>query len=540
MRRLKKLSKRSRTSGLLAGCLAAVALLATASAASAATYRPTRTDDPAPNGCKKKNCSLREAVIAANANGGGKIVLRPGKRYVLTRKGAGENAGLTGDLDVSLGVEPFDVSLGIEVRTKGRRGPMATIDANGIDRIFDGSPTLDRVILRDGHARVTPGGSGDGGAVRGYPRVINSRFINNTADGRGGAIYFSRGPSQISKSVFKGNSAASDGGAIYFFQVCAGGPEGHLGFGKSRATHNRSGGAGGAIFSYCGLDVGSSYIGDNSARGPGGGIFSPGMTVPPEATTSDPSEWGSSLEMSQSTVTGNRSGSYGGGIAFDAGSGGSTSRSTISGNAASTSGGGIGIAAPTAKPAVTVGVENSTLANNTAGRDGGGIGSNDPTTLFGSHATVALDHVTIARNQANTALVSGVQRAGLGGGLYEEDEDNFTVHNTLVALNTVATFHKPQASDCATPFGNPITSLGHNLVGNPVGCNGFGAAGDLFGGKLKLGKLADNGGPTKTIALMKGSRAIGHGDPDAVRVDQRGVKRDKKPDIGAYERRAKK
>ena len=100
MRRLKKLSKRPRTSGLLAGCLAAVALLATASAASAVTYRPTRTDDPAPNGCKKNDCSLREAVIAANANGGGKIVLGPGKRYELTRKGAGENAALTGDLDV--------------------------------------------------------------------------------------------------------------------------------------------------------------------------------------------------------------------------------------------------------------------------------------------------------------------------------------------------------------------------------------------------------------------------------------------------------
>ena len=248
--------------------------------------------------------------------------------------------------------------------------------------------------------------------------------------------------------------------------------------------------------------------------------------------------------MSESTVTGNRSGSYGGGIAFDAGSFGSTSRSTISGNAASTSGGGIGVNTPTAKPAVTVGVQNSTLANNTAGRDGGGIGSNDPTTLFGSHATVGLDHVTIARNQANTALVSGVQRAGLGGGLYEEDEDNFTVHNTLVALNTVATFHKPQASDCATPFGNPITSLGHNLVGNPVGCNGFGAAGDLFGGKLKLGKLADNGGPTKTIALQKGSRAIDHADKTVPQLtgnnDQRGVRRGKKPDIGAYERRTKK
>ncbi len=48
MKRLKKLSKRPRTSGLLAGCLAAVELLTTASAASAVTYRPTRTDDPRP------------------------------------------------------------------------------------------------------------------------------------------------------------------------------------------------------------------------------------------------------------------------------------------------------------------------------------------------------------------------------------------------------------------------------------------------------------------------------------------------------------
>jgi hypothetical protein len=536
MRRLKKLSKRSRTSGLLAGCLATVALLATASAASAATYRPTRTDDPAPNGCKKNDCSLREAVIAANATPqqDSTIVLRPGKRYVLTRRGAGEDAALTGDLDV----HAF-----IEVRTKGQRGDPATIDANGIDRIFQGSPILDRVTLRDGHARVLPGDNGNGGAILGHPGVIHSRFIKNTADGRGGAIYFSSGPSDIPRTLFKGNTATGDGGAVYFLQACNG-PENHLGFERSRATHNRSGGAGGAIFSYCGLDISRSYIGDNSARGPGGGIFSPGRTVPPEATTPDPSEWGSSVAMFESTVAGNRSRSYGGGIAFDAGSGGSILRSTISGDSALASGGGIGINAPTARPAVTVGVENSTLANNKAGRDAGGIGLADAAVGFGSHAAVTLDHVTIARNQANTELESGVQRSGLGGGIYEEDKDNFTVHNTIVALNTVATQHKPQASDCATPFGNPITSLGHNLIGNPAGCNGFGAIGDLFGGKLKLGKLAKNGGPTKTIALNKGSRAINHADttptPTSDTDDQRGVKRDKKPDIGAYERRAKK
>jgi hypothetical protein len=48
----------------------------------------------------------------------------------------------------------------------------------------------------------------------------------------------------------------------------------------------------------------------------------------------------------------------------------------------------------------------------------------------------------------------------------------------------------------------------------------------------RLGKLADNGGPTKTIALLRGSRAIDRGDPNApprvVGHDRRGVKRDKK------------
>ncbi len=102
---LTKTSKMPRISGLVAGCLAGVALLVTASAASAKTYHPTRTDDPKPNGCKKRDCSLREAVIAFNALGFDKklkaaIVLRPGERYVLTRKGAGEDDARTGDLDV--------------------------------------------------------------------------------------------------------------------------------------------------------------------------------------------------------------------------------------------------------------------------------------------------------------------------------------------------------------------------------------------------------------------------------------------------------
>ena len=529
MKRLKELSKRPRTSGLLAACLGAVVLLTTASAASAAvTYRPTRTDDPAPNGCKKKDCSLREAVIAADTAQGGKIVLRQGKRYRLTRRGAGENAGLTGDLDVHF---PY-----LEVTTKGRHGPPATIDANGIDRIFDGSPILHRVILRGGHARTLSDDNGNGGAVRGRPEVTDSRFVNNAADGRGGAIYFSNGPATVSRTMLKGNRAASDGGAVYFFQACNG-PENRLFFGRSRATHNSAGGAGGAVFSECIAELSRSKLDSNSARGPGGGLFSPGTAIPPEAgPMTDPGEWWSRVEMSDSTLAGNRSRSYGGGLAL-APSEISTfiQGSTFSGNSAN-SGGGIGSFAATA-------IQDSTFADNRADRNGGGIG------VFGSNSRGLLDFVTVARNVADAGLNGGSQGPGVGGGLFQEVGATVSVDNTIIALNH-GTLRTTPGQDCYT-FSTPFQSLGYNLIGDARNCTGFGVSGDLFGGKLKLGKLATNGGPTKTIALDKGSRAINHGSREIVfppsnylipayRSDQRDFRRDSKPDIGAYERRAKK
>jgi hypothetical protein len=39
-----------------------------------------------------------------------------------------------------------------------------------------------------------------------------------------------------------------------------------------------------------------------------------------------------------------------------------------------------------------------------------------------------------------------------------------------------------------------------------------------------------------TVALLKGSKAIDHVGSGAPSHDQRGVKRDKHPDIGAFER----
>ena len=81
--------------------LSCTAMLVLATAAFANTYTPTRFDDPAPNGCKARDCSLREAITKANRHAGAdKIVLKGGKTYKLTRPNAGgtEDLNATGDL----------------------------------------------------------------------------------------------------------------------------------------------------------------------------------------------------------------------------------------------------------------------------------------------------------------------------------------------------------------------------------------------------------------------------------------------------------
>jgi CSLREA domain-containing protein len=60
-------------------------LLALAPAAWANTYTPNKTSDPKPDGCKRSDCSLREAIIAANHHpGADAVILHSGKAYKLS------------------------------------------------------------------------------------------------------------------------------------------------------------------------------------------------------------------------------------------------------------------------------------------------------------------------------------------------------------------------------------------------------------------------------------------------------------------------
>ena len=78
-----------------------------------------------------------------------------------------------------------------------------------------------------------------------------------------------------------------------------------------------------------------------------------------------------------------------------------------------------------------------------------------------------------------------------------------------------------------------LTSIGNNLftdaTANPV-------ASDLVVGHPGIDSLQDNGGPTKTHALLPGSPAIDAANPlFSPATDQRGVARDFASDIGSFE-----
>ena len=382
MRRLKKLSKRPRTSGLLAGCLAGLALLGTASAASAVTYRPTRTDDPKPNGCKAKDCSLREAVIAANASGTpATILLRPGKRYVLARKGAGENAALTGDLDISSGP--------LTVKTEGGgKSNQATIDANRIDRIFDGSVTLNGITLRDG---LVSGNTGVGGAIRGDVLDLrNSRLINNTANGQGsslnnqgsgGAIYVnSGGELRIDGTRLKGNKATPGAGGAIF--ISKGGSASLF---KSTLANNESGSGGGLAIDAGGrAEVNRSTICGQQER--------QAISVPVAASASTPSRWDRRRH--------------------------SRSRTQRS---------------PTTGPALTV-------------------AGSAPRTRMTPGATRPWSSTTsrsLATKRGRGWIPKKVRTAARAEGSTAARGDSVSIHNSVVALNTIATHHRPAISnDC--------------------------------------------------------------------------------------------
>ena len=210
------------------------------------------------------------------------------------------------------------------------------------------------------------------------------------------------------------------------------------------------------------------------------------------------------------TITGGSSGK-GGGVYGTPKSNVTLTNCTISGNKASDSGGGV----YEANGSLTM--INCTLSGNSSSFYGGAVEA------FSSTAT--LINVTISGNSTGNA----------GGGVFSVRSDTI-LKNTIVAGN----IRSGGIADDLVRTGPGNTFSGSNNLFGTGGSGGLvnGVNGNQVGvANPGLGSLANNGGPTQTIALLAGSPAIHAGlDGTGIPVtDQRGVLRVGGVDIGAYQ-----
>ena len=171
-----------------------------------------------------------------------------------------------------------------------------------------------------------------------------------------------------------------------------------------------------------------------------------------------------------------------------------------------------------------VSLTNSTVSgNSTTGASAGGGG------LSGER--IYMENSTVSGN-----TTAGADAAGGGISGTQITLDLFDIRNSIVAGNAATGSTDPDIAGVITG------SNGHNVFGSDVAGNIVGDLENVPASLLLAGGLADNGGPTQTIALRDApdNPALAGADPaDTPATDQRGEVRPQPagtaPDIGAFE-----
>jgi hypothetical protein len=445
-------------------------------------------------------CTLADAIRAANTdaasgacpagNGDDTITLASGSTHTFTRAD-----------DTTYG----PTALPLVTSTITIAGNDSTIRrAPGSDafRLLTVSPTGD-LTLQD--TTVTGGSVPDrtGGGVYNYAGMLTltgSTISGNSAYYGGGVGSFA-GWTTATDCTVSGNQALEGGGGLFT-------GDGVIVLAASSVTGNTAA-AGGGIggYGYRGaVNVLSSTVSGNTADDAEGGGYGGGVAI-----------FKSSVSIVDSTVSGNVARGGGGGLATYLSPNAVIDGGTLSGNSSANYGGGVD------NYRSSLVVFNSTISGNGAAHGGGISNEGERSSVFARFNTIS----------SNTATETG-------GGVYASSP--ILLGRSLVSGNT-AVEAGPEVY--STP-GNNVYADDFNLFGQggvsgvvglpPSGTN-VTPSGPL--GSILAPSLADNGGPTLTLALVPGSPAV-----DAVPAgdscfpdDQRGVARPQGAacDIGAFE-----
>ncbi len=159
-------------------------------------------------------CTLRAAIMEANALSGDDTINLPAGTYVLARTGAGEDAGETGDLDIEGG----------SVELVGEGASRTIIDANWIDRVLHvhagTAVRLLNLTIQGGYVYDADGGGvlNDGSVTFEHCVIKNNTAYSSFMSARGGGLSNTRF-AYVTRSSLLGNTtdcgSICDGSAIY-------------------------------------------------------------------------------------------------------------------------------------------------------------------------------------------------------------------------------------------------------------------------------------------------------------------------------------
>ncbi|MGF1473226.1 MAG: choice-of-anchor Q domain-containing protein [Rubrobacteraceae bacterium] len=274
----------ARLAGWLAGAMLVALLVAGtmgAGKAWAETFVVNSLDDPGDGTCDDSECTLREAIDAANGNGEADTI-------TFTVTGEIELVDSEGDLDIG-------DDLTIEGPGSDQLTVRQTVEDERVFQIAGGAEvTIEGIMITGGDADGS-GQADEGGGIynEGTLTVNSSTISGNSADGDGGGIYEEEATLTVNDSAVRGNSAGSNGGGIYE-------EEATLTVNDS-AVRGNSAFAGGGIYNLAGtLTVDRSTISGNSVDGSSGGIYS--QTTGVSDQVPDPTE---RTTITNSTISGN-------------------------------------------------------------------------------------------------------------------------------------------------------------------------------------------------------------------------------------------
>lgn len=173
----------------------------------AAGFTVTKTADTNDGVCDS-DCSLREAIRAANAAPGPDMITLPAGSYRLTLDGPDNDDAGAGDLDIT-----------DDVVISGAGPSVTIIDGQGLDRVFDIDPASSGITVQITGVAVQNGrvtGSGGGVYIRAGARLIinGSTVYSNTAASGGGIHIQGTALLKLDYSSVISNIATGEGGGI--------------------------------------------------------------------------------------------------------------------------------------------------------------------------------------------------------------------------------------------------------------------------------------------------------------------------------------